>query len=102
MNGNYGNNGRQVSFNPNQASPRQTRESTGTGSYPGISSSGWANPGKPNPTGSYNSSTGQFSGDFRNIGVGKPWGGKYRRSRKISKRNNRISRKRGRKSHRRR
>ena len=41
-------------------------------------------------------------GYFRNIGVGKPWGGKYRRSRKISKRNNRMSRKRGRKSHRRR
>ena len=97
-----GNNGKQVTFTPGTQSPRQTRESTSTNRNPGISSSGWVNPGTSNPSGSYNSSTGQFSGDFRNIGVGKPWGGKYRRSRKISKRNNRMSRKRGRKSHRRR
>ena len=101
MNGNNGNNGNRVSFNPNQASPRQTRSSTSTQS-PGVTSSGWALPGTDNPKGSYNSATGQFTGDYRNIGVGKPWGGKYRRSRKISKRNNKISRKRSRKSNRRR
>ena len=101
MNGNNGNNGNRVSFNPNQASPRETRSSTSTQS-PGVTSSGWALPGTNNPIGSHNSSTGQFTGDYRNIGVGKPWGGKYRRSRKISKRNKRISRKRSRKSNRRR
>ena len=101
MNGNYGNNGNRVSFNPNQSSLRQTKASTSTQS-PGVTSSGWALPGTNNPIGSHNSSTGQFTGDYRNIGVGKPWGGKYRRSRKISKRNNKISRKRSRKSNRRR
>lgn len=85
-------------FNPDDPSPRVTRAST-TIQNPGIAPNGIANPGTPNPFGSYDPATGRFTGDFKGLGVTKPWGGKKnRKSKKNSRRNNRISKKRSNKS----
>jgi len=83
---------------PATITDRVTRSST-TNLGPGIGPDGTANPGTPNPVGSYNSVTEKFTGDFKGLGVTKPWGGKKnRKSKKNSRRNNRISKKRSNKS----
>jgi len=104
---------KKVNFSQGTYDPPISKSST-TKPSPGVSASGYAMPHRPDdpekftqngqiraPTGSYNTDTGNFTGDFTGLNAkkhGKEWGGrKSRRRGRKSRRRGRKSRRRGRK-----